>query len=245
MLLLLLLQVTTVHDLDELGPSDSFLGRHSQTPPDDLSEFGMSLLIIENQGPILHDNSEETRNVISLEGESALNNLIEEDADAPDIAETVVAVTIEHLRGHVEGGADLTLGQGGGVELLAETEVSHLEHSRVEQDVLGFQVAVKDLVFRQDPEGVEQLAHDGVEELVAELEVLFLLEVFESAFVAELLDEVVVVAGAEDLDEADDVLAPDLGQDLDLERGKRRDVLRSWSARRVSGCLRIWTRPPV
>ena len=148
-----------------------------------------------------------------------VQHLIENDPEGPDIRPVVVYRPLQYFWSHVNGRAHHGLGHLVFEHFLAEPKIGYLDDPVMEQNVVGLEIPVQDLFF------VEQL--EGRPELVKYLEGVILRQSFfdldivaQSAPIAVLVDQVVVVGGPQHLIEPDDVGMADLGQNIDLVVGK-------------------------
>lgn len=129
-------------------------------------------------------------------------------ADTERVHVCLVAVfeVVEHLRGHVQRGAEHGLSEVVLAEDLAEAEICDFGDSVVAEDIGEFEISVQDLVVEEVVEPIDDFAEN--------LDGFFLCEVFsfldvgvEVAVVAVLEDEVVIVGGLLHIVEFDDVVA--------------------------------------
>mmetsp|Transcript_51908 Transcript_51908/g.159950 ORF Transcript_51908/g.159950 Transcript_51908/m.159950 type:complete len:505 (+) Transcript_51908:332-1846(+) len=82
-------------------------------------------------------------------GERALqrDELVDEDAERPHVGPGVVRPLLEHLRREALRGADARRGEVGGVlHAAGEAEVGELDRVTLEEDVLGFEVTVENVL---------------------------------------------------------------------------------------------------
>lgn len=168
----------------------------------------------------LLDDEDEFGDAAAFEGAVAKEHAEEHYSQRPDVSLDRVRFSLQQLGRHVDGRPqhrprDLILG----LEGLAEAEVGQLDGAVVQQQVFWFEVAVHDAVPVQQAEGIgdlrEELERGGEGEGAALAEKLF-----ESAAVAVLIDEVVVIGGFEHVDVADDVrVGVEGGEDVDLVEG--------------------------
>lgn len=151
-----------------------------------------------------------------LEGAEPVEHLVEDDSQRPDVCFGAVDLSPEDFGRHVDGRPKHGFGHVGLLQAFAEPEISELDDALVEEDVVGFEVAVHDVVLVEDLEGVDELLEDeegllfGNDPLLAE-------NALKRASVAVLVDEVEVVGRLEHVDVLDDVLVLlDVRQNVDL-----------------------------
>lgn len=151
----------------------------------------------ESQGLLLEylDKASDGGGVV---GTVPIHHLEEHDTQRPDISLSGVGLTLDNFRSHIYGGTQHRVGNIVMVfEVFAETEVSHFYLTIVQENVVGFEVPVHDIVLVKDFEGLEQLSEELQRSLQWESRpIRVLLNVrAEGAPIAELIHEVVVVGG--------------------------------------------------
>lgn len=149
-------------------------------------------------------------------GHLAKDHLVEADSYRPDVCLDIIGLAVQHFRGHIErrpqDSLDLLIL---GAQQFGEPEVSQLNDAIVLEDVRELEIAMHDLALDEGLKSMEDL-HEILDCLVFG-DLLLELEVgAQVALVAVLEDEVDVVDGLLDVDEADDVVILAGLEDLDL-----------------------------
>lgn len=106
-------------------------------------------------------------------------------------------------------------------QFLTETEICQFDHSIVEQNVRRFEISMQNMRFIQNLKGRPQL-FEYMYGLFLRKSAFLLDMLSKSAAVAELIDQIVVVVGAEHLNEADDIGVRHFAEDVDFVVGKLR-----------------------
>ena len=143
----------------------------------------------------------------------AIQHLVEDYPQRPDIRPDVVNESLQHLGSHVDRRTyhrlcHVVFFQ----QFLAEPKVSQFDDPIVKQDVGRFQIPMQDVLIVQFLEGTLQLSE--YLECFRLSQFSLLLDVLsKSASVAVFIDQVVVVGCPQHFDELDDVGVADLGED--------------------------------
>jgi len=147
-------------------------------------------------------------------------------AGGPDVDAGVVGAGAEEdVRGAVPEGDDL-VGEGvdGDAEGAGEAEVGEFELAFVvDEEVLGFEVAVEDAVFMAEGDALEELVHEGFDGYIVELAArATAVHEFLEVFVHVFEDEHELVFGVDDVVEGDDVFVLELFHEGDFSDGGAR-----------------------
>jgi hypothetical protein len=158
---LLRLHLPLVVDLDleklhPTNPAHGILGQHTGNQPFHKSRTGswkLQLFAIKHFYEIGYG--------IGLERTDPKDHLVQHHSQRPDVCLVRVYFPFEHFRRHIDRRSEHSLGHLiSGVEILAETEVTQLDDTVMEEDVVGLHVAVHDVVLVEDLEGLKQLFED-------------------------------------------------------------------------------------
>mmetsp|Transcript_87299 Transcript_87299/g.273405 ORF Transcript_87299/g.273405 Transcript_87299/m.273405 type:complete len:260 (+) Transcript_87299:459-1238(+) len=101
----------------------------------------------------LDDLQREAVEALGVKRALPVDNFVEDAPKAPDVALVAVGLVVDQLRGHVEGSANLRLGElVSGVEHRSDAKVAKLEGEEVlcpvtrQEDVLRLQISMQDLL---------------------------------------------------------------------------------------------------
>lgn len=146
-------------------------------------------------------------------------------AGGPDVDAGVVGAAAEQdVRGAVPQGDDL-VGEGvdGDAKGAGEAKVGELElAARVDEQVLGLEVAVQDAVVVAEGDAAHQLVHEGLDGGGVEgASIAARVHVALQVLVHELEDEHELVLGVNDVVQQDNVLVAQLLHERDLADGRR------------------------
>lgn len=144
-------------------------------------------------------------------------------AGGPDVDAGVVGSgTKQDVWGAVPEGDDL-VGEGvdGNAKGSSETEIGEFELPLVvDEEILGFEVAVQDAVLMAKCDTLEELVHEGFDRHVIELTALTArVHEFLEIFVHVLKDEHELVLSVDDVVEGDDVFMLELFHERDFANG--------------------------
>ena len=206
-------------DLEEFHPLDSLLGVFGEDSSEKLFGFGGDEDFRGHLELGFLQYFDQFGDGVRFEGAVSVEHFVEDDADGPNIGLVGVDLAVEDFGGHVDGGAQHGFRHLGFLETFAEAEITNFEDAIVEEDVIGLEVPMHDVVLVEDLEGFEELFED--EEGFFFLEGVFLPEEpLQSAAVAVLVDEVEVVLGFEHVVVGDDVFVfLDVGEDVNFVDG--------------------------
>ena len=162
---------------------------------------------------------EELHGVLAREGRPAREQLEEDCAHGPEVRLRVVRLVAQDLGGHVQGRSTHRGRHVLRLQRSGEAEVGDLQHRVVggvaEEDVLGLQVSVQDVLAVQDAEPGGYLREKAARHLLGRLP-LPLQELREVAARAELQDQVEVGRALLQVAEAHDVRVGDAAQHVHL-----------------------------
>ena len=150
--------------------------------------------------------------------------LVEDDAQGPQVDGVVVRLFLDELRRHVQrrsfdaGEHHGVAGHGPGEPKVAELD----DASAADEDVLRLHVAVDDAVGVKVVEGSDELPGDGAHLILRQAFVV--LQDLEELALRKLGDDAELGFGLERVHHGDDVVVPEPSQDLDL-LSQRFDVL--------------------
>ena len=174
-----------------------------------------------------HDLEELVDVALAREERQAVADLGHEAADGPHVDGLAVGrVADQQLRAAVPARADVVrVASARPGEEARKAEVAQLQDAVLrEEQVLGLEVAVDDRVAVQVVDAADQLPHDAPH--LARLEALRVaLERLEQRALDVLEDEVELALAAEHLDEAHDVLVPQLLEDAHLAQRRLAHLL--------------------
>ena len=141
---------------EDFVPVSPFLGVLGQHAPNQLLQHRGSLVGLRYPQLILIENHDEFPDVIGLEGAEAVHHPVEDHAEGPNVCLHGVGLAFEDLGSHVDGRTQHSFGHPVLVfQWLTESKVCDFEDAIVNEDVLGLDVTVHDVVFGQDLEAVD------------------------------------------------------------------------------------------
>ncbi len=199
---------------EDLVPTYPVLLVQLQAPPQEVHRLRREVLPLNVQRDLL-DVADQLQLRVGSPGSVPVQELVEDEAQGPDVALAGVLLALEDLEGHVERRSD-----GGGhhlrlaLHLLGKAEVAEFEEFALLHDVGRFEVSVDDAFLDEGQEAVADLPEhvDGFRFLA--LVVAF--DLLGDVSVAELLDDVVIFGALHDVVEGHHVVGVQLLKDIDL-----------------------------